>query len=280
MLSTIEPPFTYLPFLNFEIVRVIHFTLCGILISHSFAAAMETPPIELPADPKTVVISLDYRGAGPGPGRWSDEPYLVIRADGTATAHNPYGQRVAKDEGIVEARELQELLQFAVQECSFFECDDEQLRKIIAEHTASKKLAEAADAGYAIIRIRTRDKDHEVRLYPVSPWNRSPWPDDEQLTLMREMDSFAARLENVFAKLTVSNPKELSTYLQIANDHLKDLHPEQPPLEAEHFHRARRSFASTNIAFCGPAKEPDRFVVVYMEIPKQGPPEVHINIRK
>jgi hypothetical protein len=213
-------------------------------------------------------------------GRASADPFLVIRADGTVAAHDPYGFVKPKDEGRIDVAELQDLLSFAIRNCGFFKSDDERLREVIAEGKVSRELVEAADAGFTVLRIRTRDKSHEVRIYPVSPWNRLAWPDNEQLTLMRNMHALVVRLERVFAKITLSDRDELTNYLRIANEHLKNHQPDVQPLTAEHLSMARRGRESIAVTFCRPAENPKRTIVVSIDKAKQAKAEVHVIIRE
>lgn len=106
----------------------------------SVAAEPARKDIELPKDPKAAVITLDVstmRGE-PMP------PILVIQADGTMVASG-------KAYGKLEARDLQDLLHFIIEENKFLDLPKFVERKV-----------RRSEAEIQIIKINAAGKKHEV----------------------------------------------------------------------------------------------------------------------
>jgi hypothetical protein len=134
------------------------------------ATGQSYAPIALPADPAAAVITLDWRGAAlflPPGGQKNPNPPLSIRADGTIIVTDPAGVR-----GDLQARlsptELQELLKFVVQEKDFFAIDGAAISSAIrAEEIRAGQGRRIFDAGEHLIRVKTADKEKEIRFYDL-----------------------------------------------------------------------------------------------------------------
>jgi hypothetical protein len=141
------------------------------LIALLGAVAQTNAPILLPADPAAAVITLDRRGVGlflpPGVHK-NPSPPLTVRADGTILVTDPAGVR-----GDLQAKlspaELQELLRFVVQEKNFFAINDADILSAIrVEEARVGQGRRIFDAGEPVIRVRTADREKEVRFYGLA----------------------------------------------------------------------------------------------------------------
>lgn len=161
-------------------------------IAAAVALAAEPQEIPLPKDAKAAVISLDFRG-GFTPPRKSNDPYLVIRADGSMTVTDPFGQQKTV-EGKLSAKDLQELLRFAVRDNDFFGFDAAKVAAAVKAEQAKKGPGIAiADAATTIIRINADGKEHEAKYYALG-LAANQHPAVKQLGQLRAIEQ---KLQNV-----------------------------------------------------------------------------------
>jgi hypothetical protein len=134
--------------------------------------AEDQPMHALPADPGAAVIRWQSEGGQAGQ---EAGPDLVVRADGTVTV----GSRLTGGrpvEGRIPAEQLQELLDFALDENRFLEIDAAELERQIAASQRTQAEAGSAggavavptgppylDAGTTVLMIAADGRRHEVR---------------------------------------------------------------------------------------------------------------------
>jgi hypothetical protein len=137
-----------------------------VVLANGLALAAEPKDIPLPKDPKAAVITLDYRG-GFTPPRRSEDPYLVIRADGSVIVTDPFGQQKTVETRLA-AKDLQALLRFAIVDNNFFGFDAAKVAAAVKAEQAKKGPGLAiADAATTIIRISADGKANEAKYYAL-----------------------------------------------------------------------------------------------------------------
>jgi beta-lactam-binding protein with PASTA domain len=141
----------------------------------------------LPKDPNAVVVTFDYRG-GLTPPRLVDVPYLRIFADGRVAIAEPFTRKPIRWERLSSA-ELEELVRFAVSEKQFFTLSSAGLAKSIKE-AQSRGAPRVMDAATTVIRIKTAEREHEVRCNGVSIYAKEL----PQLKELQQLEAIEARL--------------------------------------------------------------------------------------
>ncbi len=140
-------------------------------------------PILLPKDAATVVLILDYHSAWEH--NWmprkTPDPYLAIYADGRLVATKPYDSD-KKIENKISVEKLQELLQFCIYENKFFEIDGTKM-----EYPFKPWEKKIFDANTTRIRIKTADKEHEIRCYGLEYYAKL-YPADQQIRQLHNVD--------------------------------------------------------------------------------------------
>lgn len=175
--------------------------------------------VDLPKDPKTVVLSYDEVG-GYGPVRTRKEPFLTVLADGTVKV--PPLQKGAKDlELKLTGAELQELMRFVVEKHRFFEFDEKKTMAAMGQ-----KGAIIMDAASTVIAVKTKGKAKQVRFYAVT-WAARQHP---KVRALQDLDAIGRRLVNLMAVVRAGGKKKAAAFLALANAELKKAHPQARPL--------------------------------------------------
>ena len=134
---------------------------------------------KLPKDPKSVVISLDFKG-GYGPRRKNNAPSLSILANGTILMPDNYG--MSKDvKSEMSKKELQELLEFIVEKNQFLKYNKVKVAAAKKKALKPKKgpggfigispvVSDACNDSYLCSRQRQRSRSNGIRLKYVCGW--------------------------------------------------------------------------------------------------------------
>jgi uncharacterized protein (TIGR03067 family) len=149
--------------------------------------------VELPADPRAVVLLLDYRG-GFTVKRLHDEPHLVVRAGGDFLVNDPY--RGDKVQGRLDTKELQAVMAFVIHDQRFLEIDPARL----VEAAGLPKGARGPgiiDAQDTVIRVRTAAREHEV-VWQVLALEAGRYPKVTEFARLRAVEE---RLQRLMAEL-------------------------------------------------------------------------------
>lgn len=220
------------------------FTLCATLLSAGSAQAQDRTPIELPRDAATPVITFDYLGGGLK--RASDEPQMVIQADGTVIVGNPFaiGKRV---EGKIPLVEVQALLRFIVREQHFFDFDIEKVKLEIAEEQKKMKGIGIAVGGGSttVIRVKTAAKEHEARYYALGTY-ANQYKGVKALAQLSEVEK---RLTQVMNVTTAGGAEEMTKLLNQVNEQLKKEYRDAQPLTMNDLQSARWQGADLVVRF-------------------------------
>ncbi len=176
----------------------IHLVLATGIPKEELAPASGDPRAVPKAAP---IMTLDYRG-GLTPPRKNQDPYFMLYADRTVIVNDPFGPK-PRVETKLAVKEVDDLLTFAIKEHGFFRIDTEQLKKAIDKEKHAKKLPIVMDLGSTVIRVRTAERDHEVRCYGLF-WYAERLPNLESLQHLRAIEQ---RLTLVMRRLRGEAPQ-------------------------------------------------------------------------
>lgn len=119
-------------------------------------------PIELPADGSIPIIVFDSIGGNNLP-RISNEPELVIFADGRGVITDPYGKlpRVTRR---LSAENIKEFLGFVINDHHFYEMTTESLQQLEAQISAQAGGSQTTNQPTSVIRIGIRNMTYQLRF--------------------------------------------------------------------------------------------------------------------
>jgi len=179
----------------------------------ALALAGDREGIELPRDPKAVVIRLEYKGGFRFP---TKVPPLEIRRDGSV--------RIAVADKAVEGKiseaELTELLRFAVVEHRFFEFDADDVAAEIRKAAKDPDLI-VEDAATTEITIATRDRRATKAWHALGFAARQ----HREIAALQDLAAIERRLGNVVQIIQAGGTDAAKELLENANGHLQREHP-------------------------------------------------------
>jgi RNA polymerase sigma factor (sigma-70 family) len=258
------------------------------------------PAIRLPTDPNAVVLRMD-RSVDGVPGLVMG---LTIHADGRVRAEVPDGSvslaeqdlikhaksRVRPDnpdrdpeppkikafEGRLSARELEELLRFALHDQEFFDFDPDAVKATMREQYQSDgNNSRSSDAVTTCYRVQTADRAHEVRWLglPKTVWD---FPKVERVLQLSAVDQ---RLQQLFYVLMAGGPERVAAVAEkmdrLAEPHYR-LYPGVPRLTATDLSSVTPSPDGTRLRFVF-ARFKDKTIgnplfAVAIDVPQHGEP--------
>ena len=238
------------------------------------AQGQDKAPIELPKDPTTPVITLDFQGGGIL--RKNQEPHLVIRADGTVTVGDPYGVG-SRIETRIPVAEVQALLRFAIRDQHFFDFDDAKVKAAIAEIQKKKGIAtRVTGASSTIVRIKTAVKEHEAKYYALSTV-ANQYKEVKELGQLLAVEQRLSRVKN---EAIAGGSAEVVKLLTLANEHLRKEFPDAQPLTPSDLQSARWQGEDTLIvSFFRRGAQPDLFVASTVTRPAKGEVKVFVKAK-
>jgi RNA polymerase sigma factor (sigma-70 family) len=192
------------------------------------------PGLRLPSDPNAIVVHMErFVASAAAPGM-----VLTICADGRAVAELPDGLLSAAPtdltryaararapgsaarktkvlRGRLRAREVEELLQFAVHDQEFFDFDPAAVKAAIQEQYRSDgKVSDPTDATTTGFRVRTADRSHEVK------WSRlakSAW-DFPRVQRLLQLYALDRRLQQIVYVLVAGGPERVEAVAERMNE--------------------------------------------------------------
>jgi RNA polymerase sigma factor (sigma-70 family) len=254
------------------------------------------PAIRLPSDAKAVVLRMDRSlDTANGP-----KMALTIYADGRVVAEVPDGllsfaatdltqhakgpanaadlgsQKGKVLDGRLSARELEEILRFALHDQEFFEFDQAAVKAAIWDKYQSEgNVRDSTDATTTGFRIQTADRNHEVRW---SRLGKSVWdfPKVERLLQLHAVDQ---RLSQVFYVLLAGGPEQVETVVAKMNGLIQFFYqhyPDAPQLTAADLLKVTPSADGSQVEFVF-SHNKDKQVrnplfEVAIAVPRQGEP--------
>ncbi len=242
------------------------FTLSGGLIAALLlgASAARGQAVDLPRDPKAVVITLDHQGGGMK--RADPEPVLAIHADGSVVVGNPFaiGKRV---EAKIPVAEVQALLRYIVQEQHFFDFDEAKAKAAIADEVKKKGMGiGVGGASTTVIRVKTAAKEHEAKYYGLAAFAQH-YKDIKALTQLAAVER---RLQRVMYESLAGGPNTIAKLLAVANERLKKDYPDARPLTTADLEFARWHAGDLTVRFFRRGERPDLFVAATVMQPDPG----------
>src|SRR5262249_50622123 len=134
--------------------------------------------------------------------RVNDGPFLAVHADGTVQVGAPFGPGKPFRTKI-PVKEVQALLDYAVKEKQFFQLDAKRIQAEI-EKDSGGGFAGVIDASDTVVRVRTAEREHEVRFNALGFVARQ-YPKIERLV---QLNDVAERLERLLKDCQEKEKKE------------------------------------------------------------------------
>jgi hypothetical protein len=232
----------------------------------------KVPDIKLPADPKAAVITFDHMGGGIR--RVSNDPVMIIRADGTVTVSDPWGLGGAA-ESKLSAQELQNLLRFIIRDKEFFDFDQAKVQKQMDEEMRKGPAIAVRGAYTTIVRVQADGRDHEARYYALSTFGNH-YAKVKALGQLRDVE---ARLQRVQMTAVAGGGAAVAADLKLANERLLKEHPRARPLTLDDLLQVTRQDGKTVVRFHHvTAKEPQKFASVTIERTAKDEPKVTVRV--
>jgi hypothetical protein len=177
----------------------------------------------LPSDAEAVVLELAYQDAA---GR-RPAAVVTVQADGSVVAAN--GDESGELRGHLTQEQMTDLLREIIEESCVFELESGAvLRDVQDAANRTGRPWRAGDGGTMRVRVRLRDREHEVRCPSVEVLHER-FPDVESL---RRLCSIRRRLENVRAIVQVGGWENAEALSEQANRELLRSFPEATPVTA------------------------------------------------
>jgi hypothetical protein len=208
----------------------------------------------------------------------ADLTRLADKGPGPAPAADPEPRKTRVLEGKLSARELDELLRFALEDQEFFDFDPAAVKLAIREkYDSDGDVRDSTDATTTAFRVRTADRSHEVRWPRLS---KSAWdfPEEERLLQLHALD---LRLQQVFYVLVAGGPERVEEALEKADELTAPyycLYPDLPRLTAADLFRVTPSADGSRVQFTfsrnrGRAVRSPLFEVA-IDVPREGEPKL------
>ena len=214
-------------------------------------------PVQLPADPRQVVLTWDARRADLP--RNKDGPTLQVRADGGVAVTDPHGGGRPVEAGL-SPPQLADLLHFVVREQDVFGIDQDRLR------TADGTPATGGGPYSAVLRVSVDGRAREVRCVDFAGGEGGA--EAARLYAIRQ------RLERLVAWAYAGGDAGVAAAVDAANAQLRRDFPDAPPLRAEDVRSAvQRTDGSAQVVLERRAVASDKnpFSFVYARVEKDSP---------
>jgi RNA polymerase sigma factor (sigma-70 family) len=261
------------------------------------------PAVRLPADPDAVVLHMD-RTIGSEPRPCAN---LTIYADGRVVAEVPDGllslsptaltrhaqaagiarargsatrpRKTAVLRGRLSARELDELLRFAVHDQEFFDFDSAQVQDAIRQaYHRDDDPPDAGDATTTRFHVHTAGRVHEVEWLRLA---RGAWTFPEVRRLL-QLYALDRRLQQVFYVLVAGGPEQVEAVVTMMNRLAQPYYrryPNAPRLTAADLFCVTRSEDGTWTRYAFSRNHPDGLVrhplfEIAIDVPLVGEPRI------
>jgi len=224
--------------------------------------------VDLPQDPKAVVLSYDEVG-GYGPVRTRKEPYVTVFADGTVKV--PPFRAGAKDiEVKLGQAELQELMRFVVEKHRFFEFDEKKAKAAMGQGGAI-----IMDASAAVISVKVKNKSKQARFYALTWAARQ----HRKVRALQDLSAIQHRLVNLMAVVRAGGKAKAAACLALANAELRKNHPQVRPLTVGDLVTTGRYPDASVVLRFHRYEGPGRYTSASVQQPKDGDPKVEVSVK-
>ena len=224
--------------------------------------------VDLPKDPKAVVLSYDEVG-GYGPARTRKAPWVTVLADGTVRV--PPFRAGAKDlEMKLGAAALQELMRFVVEKHRFFAFDEKKARAAMGQGNAM-----IMDASSTVISVQVQGKRKQARFYALTWAARQ----HRNVRALQDLSAIQHRLVNLMAVVRAGGKEAAAKCLALANAELGKRHPKVKPLLAGDLVSTSRYADASMVLRFHRYEGPGRYTIASVRRPKDGEPQVELNVR-
>lgn len=186
--------------------------------------------LELPDDGNVVVLELAYQDGGRG----TPETAVAVHADGSIVVPDPDG--TGEQHGRMTEAQLVRLLDDIVEDASVFDLDSAHIEQDVREAAAeSGRPWRVTNPGVMLVRVRLRDRQHEVRCPAAEIWHER-FPDVDSVA---RLCTIRRRLENVRAIVQAGGWDDAEKLSELANRELLRMHPDATPVTSEHLSMVR-----------------------------------------
>jgi hypothetical protein len=199
-----------------------------------------------------------------------------VRARPPAEGPGPRKQRVL--EGKLSARELGELLRFALDDQEFFDFDPDAVKAAIGnKYHSDGNVFDSTDATTTSFHIRTADGEHEVSWFRLA---KSTW-DFPKVQPLLQLSALDRRLQQVFYVLLAGGPERVEEALEKANALVVPyyrLYPNAPRLTAADLFVVTPAADGSRTRFTF-SRNKDKTIrsplfEVSIDVPRQGEPRI------
>lgn len=200
--------------------------------------AVPLPPgaaaIPLPKDPKAVVIEFSFR-RGSTPPRKSNLPNLTVTVGGVVTANDPLTDTTASFQ--LPQKELQGLMHLIVVQKRFLDISEETIAKDMLDEQKRRGLiiGPMADPVTTVIKVRTADKEHEVKVSALDTHADIY----EKIESLQNLVAIEKTLIQLLSTALAGGPTAIDASLKVANDAIKETFPALKSLVADDLRFAR-----------------------------------------
>ena len=183
------------------------------------------PSCEIPGNDAIIV----YDSLGGMTPRTSNEPRLTVQANRNVILGNPYGLSL-RIEKQVSHMQVQQLLDFIVEENHFFDIDVTAIqRQIREEQNKTGRLFAIADAGESIIRVCSGKHQKEVKFYALSHAARQ-FP---EISALQRLYAIEQEIKRMATWVRIGGDEGAQSVLALVNGYLSRKHPDIEPLTLE-----------------------------------------------
>jgi hypothetical protein len=188
----------------------------------------------LPADPKAVVLSLEYGGGFPMPQQkdFKPTPFVRIQADGTLITGGA-SPRAIVTEMKLTGTELQSLLQGIIAEDKLLEIKPGEIDEAIK---ATGERIMVADAPTTTLNVKLADKEFQLRQY-ASRMVKSQFPQVEALQRFVRSEN---RLHKLHAIALLGGSKSVREMLAAVNEAIGAKSADWPTMDLDCLQSAQR----------------------------------------
>jgi len=224
--------------------------------------------VDLPRDPKAVVLSYDEVG-GYTSVRTRKEPYVSVLADGTVKVR-PFRAGAKDIEGKLGAAELAELMRFVVEKHRFFEFDEKKVKAAMGQGNVI-----IMDASAAVISVKVREKSKKVRFYALTYAARQ----HRKVRGLQDLSAIQQRLVSLMAIVRAGGKEKAAAFLTLANAALRKNHPQVKPLTVGDLVSTSKHPDASLILRFHRYEGPGRYTIASVRKPKEGELQVRVDVK-
>lgn len=188
--------------------------------------------VEIPNDPEQTVLLWDLTGGfrAPLPPGFKQKPKLQIFADGRVVSGSN-GPQFLNGEMKLERSELQQLLEFVVNEHNFFESSQADIQRMLEGYQSR-----LADGLTTVLNVDAANQQQQIEVYALFDTARA-FPDSDAF---KNLLAIEKRLRQIKVMADAGGKKAIEAMVAAANEQLKREVPDMPPFTMSQLSSATR----------------------------------------